>query len=340
MWQINGGKWSKQPRAWVYSWDGQKQVMSTSQLNGGGQSELKYVFNFDENPPEGGWCEMRGRTYEEHLKIVSGELGMAHAYAAGLSTTVPMDASVFAYTEDARLPIGVYCTAGVDINAGRAGEGATFNELDDELPNPKGTINIIAEIGASLPTGTQVQALMTITEAKSAVLQELAVPSVYTDDLATGSGTDGMILLSNPLSEHTLTNMGKHTEAGESLGRLVKQAVRGALSLSTGMNVKRQKNLLARLSRYKGIVPDDFLKDQNIQEVACDPEILSVGIAVLRIADEVRWGLLDEKAAVSTALRLLGSESLRDDEKEMTADRQIAKIVANWIEQKRLQTQV
>lgn len=331
MWQINGGKWTRHPRAWIYSWEGQKQVMSTSQLNGGGQTKLRYVFNYDENPPGGGWCEMRGPTYEDHLRLVSGELGLSHENATGLSTTVPMDASVFAYAEDARVPIGVYCTAGVDINAGRAGEGATFNELDDELPNPKGTINLVVEIGASLPAGTQVQALMTMTEAKSAVLQELAAPSVFTDDLATGSGTDGMILLSNPMSEHTLTNMGKHTEAAESLGRLVKQAVREALSLSTGMNVERQKNLLVRLSRYKGIVSEDLLQDQGLQRIACDPQILSTGAAVLRLADEVRWGLLDEKAAVSTALRLFDMDCRCSDEEETTGDRRIAKLVADWI---------
>lgn len=58
-----------------------------------------------------------------------------------------------------------------------------------------GTINILLHIDADLAPGALVNALVTCTEAKTAAIQELLAPSRYSHGLATGSGTDGTIVV-------------------------------------------------------------------------------------------------------------------------------------------------
>lgn len=57
--------------------------------------------------------------------------------------------------------------------------------------------NIMLFIDADLAEGTLARALVTCTEAKTAAIQELLVPSRYSNGIATGSDTDGTIVVSD-----------------------------------------------------------------------------------------------------------------------------------------------
>lgn len=92
--------------------------------------------------------------------------------------------------------------------------------------------------------------LVTCTEAKSAAIQELCIASCYSRGLATGSGTDGTIVVSNRESLVRITEAGKHCKMGELIGKTVKQAVKEALYRQTGVNAAMQHNALRRLGRF------------------------------------------------------------------------------------------
>src|SRR5204862_2252686 len=58
------------------------------------------------------------------------------------------------------------------------------------------------------------RAVVTMTEAKSAALQRLAVPSCYSADLATGTGTDQFCVAAPMAGERPLTSASPHVRAG------------------------------------------------------------------------------------------------------------------------------
>lgn len=58
------------------------------------------------------------------------------------------------------------------------------------------------------------EAFLTATEAKTVALNNLKIPSQYSNEYATGTGTDGMAIFSNIDSENKLTNTGKHSKMG------------------------------------------------------------------------------------------------------------------------------
>ena len=69
-----------------------------------------------------------------------------------------------------------------------------------------------------MPPGILARALVTATEAKTAALQELILGSRYSSGLATGTGTDQILAISDPQAKLMISDCGKHTKPGELLG--------------------------------------------------------------------------------------------------------------------------
>ena len=130
-----------------------------------------------------------------------------------------------------------------------------------------GTINTILHINANLDPGTLARTIMTATEAKTAVLQELMARSHNSGGLATGSGTDGIISICNPESSLKLTNAGKNSKLGELIGKTVMAATREALFRQSGLCPDRQRDVLRILGRF-GI--DEDILWINYRESAGD----------------------------------------------------------------------
>ena len=74
--------------------------------------------------------------------------------------------------------------------------------------------------------------------------------SNYSQGLATGSGTDSTIIITNPTSLLYFENAGKHSKVGELIGIAVKKAVKEALKLETGLSPDNQHSVLRRLKRF------------------------------------------------------------------------------------------
>lgn len=227
-------------------------VMSTAPLNGGYREDLTAVFNHDCNPGAGMSCTLRAPTYEGHMRIVAHELGLEPDNTAGIATAASMENVAMRQESFDKLTVTAIVTGGVEVNGGRVGDPATYYEPynNGKAGQQHGTINIILVIDANLPPGTMARALITSTEAKTAVLQELLAGSNYSTGIATGSGTDGTIIVANPVSPITLLNAGKHSKLGELIGRTVKDALKEALFRQTGLCPKSQHSVLKRLKRF------------------------------------------------------------------------------------------
>jgi len=239
------------------------------------------------------------------------------------------------------------------MNGGRIGDPAFFHERQGETVTiPAGTINILLYINADLPEETLTRALVTCTEAKTAALQELMAGSCYSRGIATGSGTDGTVIICNSKSDSRLFYAGKHSKLGELIGITVKQAVKEALFLQTGLCPKYQFSLLNRLKRFgineetlwqeyqKGIgvlcqestsragVPNqaesrkpgslDKQKFLNrLKKIECEEELVVPATLYVHLMDQLDWQLLSPAQAASEGKiiieRLRRSYDLPDD---------------------------
>jgi adenosylcobinamide amidohydrolase len=91
---------------------------------------------------------------------------------------------------------------------------------------------------ARITDGGMVRAVITATEAKTAALEDLHVPSTYTKNVqATGTGTDSIIVVSGT-SGPRVTYPGGHSRIGELMGKAVYEAVMEALGKQNGFKKK------------------------------------------------------------------------------------------------------
>jgi len=294
-------------------------VLSTSCLNGGYQENLQAVFNHHIPPTKHNPEDFEGGSVEAYLEmVVVAKLGFSPHNAAGLITAARMENAALKTAKFKNLEVIAIATAGIDINGGRAGDPAFYFEDNNQWIFVGGTINILLFINGNLLPQTLVRALITATEAKSAALQELMAPSRYSRGIATGSGTDGIVVVSNTSSPNIFTDAGQHSKLGELIGITVKDAVKEALEKETGLNSSRQRNFLTRLERY-GFKPDDFWQKAPPEEfnlnqetyhkhlnfLASEDKLVALATSLLHLLDEYIWGLLPENAVILTGQKII-----------------------------------
>ena len=302
----------------ILNFAGKRNTISTSPLNGGYHEDLSYIYNNDCKLGAGMGCKMKADTYEEHLMVLAEELGLDPQKCSGMGTAASMENVAIKTEYHGDLSVTAIATAGIETNGGRVGDPASWDEWANRHKKVgHGTINIIVFIDAKLSAGILTRALVTCTEAKTAAIQELMGGSNYSNDLATGSGTDGTILVGNMDSPMTLTNAGKHSKLGEIIGISVKTAVKEALYKQTGLSPESQHCVLARLKRY-GVNLDTLWdhfkhKDQlikpnfvhKVETLARSTEFLAPVSAVVHLIDQYRWSLLKEEETIFAANMIL-----------------------------------
>lgn len=90
-----------------------------------------------------------------------------------------------------------------------------------------GTINIFVQVSCPLTECASLEALSLVAEARTSAVLDGHVPSSATNTIATGTGTD-CIVVASPLSSENdsgLVYAGKHTELGHLIGSCVYDAV-------------------------------------------------------------------------------------------------------------------
>jgi hypothetical protein len=140
---------------------------------------------------------------------------------------------------------------------------------------------------------------------------ELGISSRYSQDLATGTGTDQVCLAAPIVTgayEYSATN--PHSKMGELLGAAVRSATKDALRWQNGLEPSFTRSLVHALRRY-GFSETSFLDAmrhrlsessmelllKNRNAVLYEPQAAAAAYAFAAVLDRVRFGVLPPLAA-------------------------------------------
>ena len=254
----------------IFTFPGKTKVLSTSPLNGGITTHLMHSLNI--NCMNGAYeCEMLGDTYEEDLRAHARELEIDPETATALSTAAWTELCAVEKVQYQELSVTAAVTGGIDSNGMCPGDPSSYYERNGSYEMlPPGTINVFIYINQNLTDAAMLRALMIASEAKASAVSHLLLGSCYSEEIATGSGTDGTVIASSMEGELTLTDASGHSKLGELIGKVVSSAVEQAL-----LAHNRTSNLVLCVSLY------------------------------LHLMDQLRWGLIMEREALRDGKRLL-----------------------------------
>ena len=339
----------------VIPFAGKRKVLSTSPHNGGYREDLTAVFNHDGRLSLGVDSHMKAPTYREHMMITIQEIGLDVSTAAGMETAAHMENVAIAEHRHDTLSVTAIVTGGIETNGGRVGDPASWMEQADVPQEHRlGTINIMLAIDADLSPGCMARALVICTEAKTAAIQELLAESRYSRGLATGSGTDGTIIIADAQSPRYLTDAGKHSKLGELIGLAAKAAVKEALAKQTRLCPAYQHNAIRRLHRFgisEGGVyqrcmqtsPDSALHRavfaESLERHAAQGQSVLLASFLAHAIDQMDWGLITVDEALETAALLLRDHAARHvphftppSLKAASPDEAVAAIIEAWMD--------
>ena len=165
-------------------------------------------------------------------------------------------------------------------------------------------------INHSLTEGALARAVITMTEAKTAALQQLAIGSLYSKDLATGTGTDQFCIGAPLDAGKPLSSTSPHAKLGELIGLAVKDATLEALRWQNGLEFSMTRSIFHALGRY-GLDEPSFatnlepllsernleLLKKNIKSIVYEPKVAAAAYAIAAILDRIRYGTLPASSA-------------------------------------------
>lgn len=284
--------------------------ISTSELNGGYKKNFKIAFNHYLSQENIDFLE--NHSIKDYLIRQSGILGIDSKFTTGLLTSAQMENACVVTKQYRNLEVSAITTAGVRVNASRAGDSASYYEENGDFQFDVGTINVIILTNVCLGPGTLANGLVTATEAKTVALSNLRIPSQFSNGFATGTGTDGIAIFSNSESDNVLSNAGKHSKLGELIAKCVIESISEAIKRQVWITKESQCSVLARLRRYDLDI-NEFYDDidnkeefvKSLQVAARKQENVALTTSVLHLIDEVENNLLDKKIAYSLANSIL-----------------------------------
>lgn len=166
----------------------------------------------------------------DDLRKLAAQLGLTGG-TVGLMTAVPMTRLVTARASSDGLWVECFATVGV-TNAVRAGEWPPHPAPRSKAMKP-GTINLMLITNACLSSSAMIGAVQVVTEAKTGALHDHAVPSLQGGAIATGTGTDAVVIacqLRGQGPAHIYS--GTHTIIGALVGQVVATCVTRGLAQS------------------------------------------------------------------------------------------------------------
>lgn len=284
--------------------------ISTSELNGGYKKNFKIAFNHYLSQENIDFLE--NHSIKDYLIRQSGILGVDPKFTTGLLTSAQMENACVVTKQYRNLEVSAITTAGVRVNASRAGDSASYYEENGDFQFDVGTINVIILTNVCLGPGTLANGLVTATEAKTVALSNLRIPSQFSNGFATGTGTDGIAIFSNSESDNMLSNAGKHSKLGELIAKCVIESISEAIKRQVWITKESQCSVLARLRRYDLDI-NEFYKNitdkeefiRLLQAAARKQENVAITTSILHLIDEVENNLLDKKIAYNLADSIL-----------------------------------
>jgi len=322
---LDTGRVRRAGRFVVVGLDGAHRVLSTSARTGGEAAAVRWLVNHQS-------CEGAGHDARAHLMLDEGperyhdrvcaELDVAPASAAVMGTAANMHYVAVARVRDLDVEAAAIVTAGVQSNATCAGDPARWREGADGVVRAAavaGTINTILVLNRPLSAAALARAVVTMTEAKSAALARLAIPSGASRDLATGTGTD-QYCVAAPLDaadgRPPLTSTSPHMKLGEIIGVAVRQATLEALRWQNGLEASYTRGVVHALGRFgvteaalmTAVAPHldatalELLR-RNQRAVLMEPLVTAAAYAMAAVIDRVRYGTLPASVAADALVQ-------------------------------------
>ncbi len=325
----------------------------TSWLNGGYNENLSAVFNHQlsqkniDKYGDGGILDF--------LKDLStdfyNDLDLRSDKLSGLITSADMNSYSIACEKYRDIEVIAITTAGARVNAVSAGDLSSYyeinadyrydleedennnqnnNQRNNQNPNKPGTINTILLINTKLDESSLLLAEMIAVEAKAVALRDLMVSSNYSNEIATGTGTDGIAIFANLDSENFTDNVSKHAKIGELIGKVVIDSIKEALAKLQWLTPSYQLNALVRLDRFQYNL-DDFYNDYlpshmkmdgeedkrefivSLIRISKNPELVSYVSLIIHLLDQYRYGLLSKKTVLKASNSILGNQLDKDE---------------------------
>ncbi len=290
-------------------------VISTCRAAGGLQRGMRYVLNHQSCEPKDHTRKLDYRDVQGYRKAFCEVIDLPPEQTVTMGTAANMHHAALVHKTFRDLEVLAVVTGGVEGNSGRAGDPASVFEKEDgfesladfqQAAEKPGTINIMVFISRPLTDAAITRSIMTATEAKSAALQELNVNSRYSDSLATGTGTDQIIIAAQdpPDETYRLTWAGKHSKLGELIGVTVKEAVKETLARQNTITPGGQCDAKIHLERF-GCTRQSMLEgicthldeDQaavlrnNFAAINRDPVVVAGVAAMVHLRDKFSWSI-------------------------------------------------
>ncbi len=288
-------------------------VISTSVRNGGQRETVRHLINHQSCEGAGHDARFQVITangQEAYHDLVCGEVGVAPDAAATMGTAANMNYAAIVSERDEDVVVTAIVTAGVQTNAVCAGDPSSWRETREGIvtvPPVAGTINTVLLIDTPVAPSALARSVVTMTEGKSAALQRLAVPSCYSADLATGTGTD-QFCVAAPLDERPpLTSASPHMKLGELVGITVRRATVEALRWQNGLEASYTRGLFHALARY-GVKEQTIFEDlsqlleatdltllrRNSKSAFYEPMVGAAAYALAAVLDRTRHHMLPD----------------------------------------------
>ncbi len=296
-------------------------ALSTSLIGGGQSDSVRFLLNHQSCEGAGhreAMEELHAMGRAAHHDHICRAAGLDPARTALMGTAANMQYAAVSEERFEDLAVVAIVTAGVQGNAGRAGDPAHWHENGENwrrIAATSGTINTLLLIGWPLLPPALARAVVTMTEAKSAALDELAVGSRASLGRATGTGTDQFAAACPLDARRPLAHSGKHVKLGELIGRSVLAATKEALRWQNGLEPSSTRSLTHALGRFglseerlrEGLarrLPEakNELALKNWKSILYEPQVAACAYAMAEVADRARYGTLPA-GATGEALR-------------------------------------
>ncbi|MEI6134892.1 MAG: adenosylcobinamide amidohydrolase [Desulfomonile sp.] len=289
--------------------------ISTCRVGGGYRDDLSFVCNHQ-------CCEPRDHLDfvdskiiddpESYHKSICDYYNLPLDRTAILETAANMNNASIETMQFRDLEVTAICTGGVECNSMAAGDPAAVYETDDrfeiidgnDVPHA-GTINLMLFINHRVSAVALLDCVMTATEAKAAVLRELGIYSRYSDSMATGTGTDQILVASRGGSGLMLSSAGKHTKLGELVGLVSLKALRETLIWQNSLSPNVQCSCMTHLGPLcadaevfcEGVgrfltSEQAALFTKNLSSIDLDPPTVAALAALIHVRDKCIWGVL------------------------------------------------
>jgi adenosylcobinamide amidohydrolase len=200
---------SLEPPWLVVRFAGEQEVLSWAIVNGGRRRAAAVA-----------WLEVRNADLP--VDVDPRALLQRRLQARGLGGAVGLLTSrrIDRFTEASASADGVTAQAVATVgltNALRVGDPPGLGPV-------AGTVNVLCHVSARLSEEAALEALAIAAEARTAAVREAGIASRRSGQVATGTGTDCLVLASSPLGQEQ-GYAGKHTAIGHVIGRAVGDAV-------------------------------------------------------------------------------------------------------------------